>query len=157
MLYISDFIRDFHKKLYEVAPDEIKRELIKQERVVKHTLYSILGQHEFFHNKDSRHFQERFHVRIDQLAGDYRTWKRAGCKPYAKPKQYITGKVAGASKKAFDQILNTYMVKSHEGKEPIIEDNLNDKPTVEQITQALRERKEQLLNEDSEFPHQNTA
>lgn len=114
MLLISEFMRDFHQKLYEVAPEEVKREIVKQERVIKHTVYMVMGQHEFFKKADAVRFQERFHVRIDQMAGDYRTWKNAGCKTYAKPKQYVSGRVAGASKKAFDQVLNTYLLRCKE-------------------------------------------
>lgn len=112
MLYIADFMRDFHTKLYEVTPEDLKRELTKHERTVKHTLYMVMGQHEHFKNEHASHFQERFHVRIDQMASDFRTWKRAGCKPYAKPKQYVSGRIAGASKKAFDMVLNHYMLES---------------------------------------------
>ena len=120
MLPISDFMRDFYQTLYSVAPEEVKREISKQERVVKHTLYMIMSQHELFDAKDARHFQERFHVRIDQMASDYHTWKKAGCKAYAKPKQFVSGRVAGASKKAFDQVLNTYILKSRAQPQRII-------------------------------------
>lgn len=112
MLYIADFMKDFHLKLYEVTPEDLKRELTKHERVVKHTLYMVMGQHEHFRHDDAKAFQEKFHVRIDQMASDYRTWKRAGCKPYAKPKKYVSGRIAGASKKAFDMVLNKYMVEA---------------------------------------------
>ncbi len=112
MLYIADFMRDFHTKLYEVTPEELKRDLAKHERTVKHTLYMVMGQHEHFRNEDATLFQEKFHVRIDQMASDFRTWKRAGCKPYAKPKQFVSGRVAGASKKAFDMVLNKYILES---------------------------------------------
>lgn len=112
MLFISDFMRDFHAKLHEVTPEEVKRDLSKHERVVKHALYMVMGQTEHFVRQDAAKFQEMFHVRIDQMASDYRTWKRAGCKPYARPKQYVSGRVAGASKKAFDQVLNTYLLKA---------------------------------------------
>ena len=114
MLYVSDFMRDFYKKLHEVTPEDLQRELAKYERVVKHTLYMIVGQLEHFSAEESSSFQERFHVRVDQLAADYRTWKRAGCKSYARPRQYISGRIAGASKKAFDQILNKYILLSRE-------------------------------------------
>ena len=112
MLYIADFMRDFHAKLYEVTPEDLKRDLTKHERTVKHTLYMVMGQHEHFQNDDAKAFQEKFHVRIDQMASDYRTWKRAGCKQYAKPKKYVSGRIAGASKKAFDLVLNKYMVEA---------------------------------------------
>ncbi len=112
MLYIADFMRDFHTKLYEVTPEDLKRDLAKHERTVKHTLYMVMGQHEHFRNEDAALFQEKFHVRIDQMASDFRTWKRAGCKPYAKPKQFVSGRIAGASKKAFDMVLNRYIVES---------------------------------------------
>lgn len=112
MLMISDFMRDFHKKLYEVAPEEVKREITKQERAVRHALYMVVGQFQEFRKEDAIKYQERFHVRIDQMASDYHTWKRGGCKTYAKPKQYISGRVAGASKKAFDQVLNTYLLQT---------------------------------------------
>lgn len=111
---ISDFMRDFQKRLFEVTPEDLKRELTKHERVVKHALYMVMGQYEVFRKDDAVKFQERFHVKIDQMASDYQTWKRAGCKSYAKPKQYISGRIAGASKKAFDQILNLYLVRIRE-------------------------------------------
>lgn len=114
MLMISDFMRDFQKRLFEVTPEDLKRELTKHERVVKHALYMVMGQYEVFRKDDAVKFQERFHVKIDQMASDYQTWKRAGCKSYAKPKQYISGRIAGASKKAFDQILNLYLVRIRE-------------------------------------------
>ena len=107
-------MRDFQKRLFEVTPEDLKRELTKHERVVKHALYMIMGQYEVFRKEDAVRFQERFHVKIDQMASDYQTWKRAGCKTYAKPKQYISGRIAGASKKAFDQTLNLYLVRGAE-------------------------------------------
>jgi len=107
-------MRDFQKKLHEVAPEEVKRDIIKQERVIKHTIYMVMGRHEYFKKADAVRFQEKFHVRIDQMAADYRTWKRAGCKGYAKPKQYVSGRVAGASKKAFDLMLNSYLIRAQE-------------------------------------------
>lgn len=111
-------MRDFHAKLYEVTPEDLKRDLTKHERTVKHTLYMVMGQHEHFQSDDAKAFQEKFHVRIDQMASDYRTWKRAGCKPYAKPKKYVSGRIAGASKKAFDMVLNKYMVETGSGLRP---------------------------------------
>ena len=135
MLYIADFLREFHKKLYEVAPDEVRRDISKQERVIKHTLYTVMGQHEFFKKEHAVHFQERFHVRIDQMASDYRTWKRAGCKAYAKPKQFVSGRVAGASKKAFDQILNKYLLQLNQFESTQNEfnvDSLTLKPTIDE-------------------------
>jgi hypothetical protein len=114
MLFIADFMRDFHVRLHEIAPEDVKRDIVKHERVVKHTLYMVMGQHEHFRKEDAARFQELFHVRIDQMASDYATWKRAGCKPYARPKQYVSGRVAGASKKAFDQVLNSYLLRVKE-------------------------------------------
>jgi|266.fasta.fasta_contig_21_3449421_length_530_multi_7_in_0_out_0_1 hypothetical protein len=118
MLMISDFMRDFQKRLYEVTPEDLKRELTKHERVVKHALYMVMGQYEHFRRDDAIKFQERFHVKIDQMASDYQTWKRAGCKSYAKPKQFISGRIAGASKKAFDQMLNVYLLRLQEKPMP---------------------------------------
>ena len=112
MLYIADFMREFHSTLHEVTPEDLKRDLTKHERIIKHTLYMVMGQHEHFKHEDAVKFQEKFHVRIDQMASDFRTWKRAGCKAYAKPKQYVSGRVAGASKKAFDLVLNKYILES---------------------------------------------
>jgi len=114
MLKIADFMRDFYVKLNEVVPEDLKRELSKYERVVKHALYMIIGEKEQFHRMDAARFQEKFHVKMDQMASDYHTWKRAGCKAYARPKQYVTGRIAGASKKAFDMILNTYLLRAIE-------------------------------------------
>lgn len=134
MLTISSFLKEFHQKLHEVAPEEVKRDVLKQERVIKHTLFMIMGQHEHFHEKDAVHFQERFHVRIDQMASDYQTWKRAGCKSYAKPKQYVSGKVAGVSKKAFDQVLNTYIIQYRARELSNIKPNT---PKVEMLRQPM--------------------
>ncbi len=114
MLKISDFMRDFTIKLHEVVPEDLKRELAKHERVVKHALYMVVGEKELFHKMDASRFQEKFHVKMDQMASDYHTWKRAGCKAYAKPKQYVSGRIAGASKKAFDLILNVYLLRARE-------------------------------------------
>lgn len=109
-MLVSEFMRNFYKKLYEVAPEEVHRDLTKQERAVKHVLYMVMGDKNRLTYKEASYYQERFHVRIDQLASDYRTWKRAGCKAYARPKQYVSGKVAGASKKAFDYVLGTFLI-----------------------------------------------
>ena len=114
MLKIADFMKDFYKKLHEVVPEDLKRELLKHERVVKHALYMIVGDRELFHKGDAALFQEKFHVRMDQMASDYQTWKRAGCKAYARPKQYVSGRIAGASKRAFDMILNAYILRARE-------------------------------------------
>lgn len=114
MLTVSEFMKDFYKELNDVTPEDLKRELAKQERVVKHTLYVIMSENEHFKRTEAVKMQERFHVRIDQMAADYQTWKRAGCKPYAKPKQYVSGRIAGASKKAFDRVLNQYILKAKE-------------------------------------------
>ncbi len=110
MLYISDFINDFQKKLQEIAPEEIKKEMLKHEKIIKHTLYMVVGHCECFMKDDAVKFQERFHVKIDQMVSDYYTWKKAGCKINTKPKQYVTGKIANTSKKAFDQVLNSYLI-----------------------------------------------
>jgi hypothetical protein len=114
MLKISDFMRDFYFKLNDVVPEELKRELAKHERVVKHALYMIASGKDLFYMEDAAKFQEKFHIKMDQMASDYHTWKRAGCKAYAKPKQYVTGRIAGASKKAFDMVLNTYILRLRE-------------------------------------------
>ena len=115
-MHIADFKRDFYKKLFEVAPEEVHREITKQQKAVKNTLFTVMGGHDRIVAELAVKFQERFHVRIDQMASDYRTWKRAGCKPYAKPKQFVSGKVAGASKKAFDQVLGAYLLSVREPK-----------------------------------------
>lgn len=143
MLFISDFMRDFHAKLHEVTPEEVKRDLSKHERVVKHALYMVMGQHEYFASQDAVKFQEMFHVRIDQMASDYRTWKRAGCKAYARPKQYVSGRVAGASKKAFDQVLNTYLLKTKQLKRTDVEASVmaeNQESVGAQKEEALESR-----------------
>jgi hypothetical protein len=114
MLKISEFMRDFYFKLNDVVPEDLKRELAKHERVVKHALYMVVSGKELFYFEDAAKFQEKFHVKMDQMAGDYQTWKRAGCKAYAKPKQYVSGRIAGASKKAFDMVLNTYILRLRE-------------------------------------------
>ena len=124
MLKIADFMREFYIKLHDVVPEDLKRELAKHERVVKHALYMVVGEKEIFHKMDASRFQEKFHVKMDQMAGDYHTWKRAGCKAYAKPKQYVSGRIAGASKKAFDLVLNAYLlrVREMEGVVPVLEE-----------------------------------
>lgn len=114
MLKISEFMRDFYFKLNDVVPEDLKRELAKHERVVKHALYMVVSGKDLFYFADAAKFQEKFHVKMDQMASDYQTWKRAGCKAYAKPKQYVTGRIAGASKKAFDIVLNTYILRLRE-------------------------------------------
>lgn len=114
MLKISEFMKDFYFKLNEVVPEDLKRELAKHERVVKHALYMVVSGKDLFYKADAARYQERFHVKMDQMAGDYQTWKRAGCKAYAKPKQYVSGRIAGASKKAFDMVLNVYILRFRE-------------------------------------------
>lgn len=136
MLKIADFMRDFYLKLNEVVPEDLKRELAKHERVVKHALYMIVGGQEHFQKMDAAKFQEKFHVKMDQMASDYQTWKRAGCKAYAKPKQYVSGRIAGASKKAFDMILNGYLLKTREMEGSI-------------VASAMPERGESLILEES--------
>ncbi len=114
MLKISEFMKDFYLKLNEVVPEDLKRELAKHERVVKHALYMVVSGKDLFYKVDAARYQEKFHVKMDQMAGDYHTWKRAGCKAYAKPKQYVSGRIAGASKKAFDIVLNAYILRLRE-------------------------------------------
>ena len=121
-MLVSDFMSLFVKRLYEVIPEDEKRELIKQDRTVKHALYMVMGKYQRLRKDLASPFQEKFHLRIDQLTADYRTWKRAGCKAYARPKQYITGQVASSSKKAFDYTLGTFLLdlKHREGEEKIV-------------------------------------
>ncbi len=109
-MLVSDFMSLFVKRLYEVIPEDGKRDLIKQDRTVKHALYMVMGKYQRVRKDLASPFQEKFHLRMDQLAADYRTWKRAGCKTYARPKQYISGQIAGASKKAFDYTLGTFLL-----------------------------------------------
>ncbi len=116
MLKISEFMKDFYIKLDVVVPEDLKRELAKHERVVKHALYMVVSGKDLFQLGDAPRFQEKFHVKMDQMAGDYHTWKRAGCKAYAKPKQYVSGRIAGAAKKAFDLVLNTYILRLREAE-----------------------------------------
>ena len=109
-MLVSDFMSLFVKRLYEAVPEDHRRDLIKQDRTVKHALYMVMGKYQRLRKDLATPFQEKFHLRMDQLAADYRTWKRAGCKSYARPKQYISGHIAGASKKAFDFTLGTYLL-----------------------------------------------
>ncbi|MCH9624736.1 MAG: hypothetical protein S4CHLAM27_11360 [Chlamydiia bacterium] len=120
-MLVSDFMSLFVKRLYEVLPEDAKRDLIKQDRTVKHALYMVMGKYQRLRKDLATPFQEKFHLRMDQLAADYRTWKRAGCKTYARPKQYISGQIAGASKKAFDFALGTFLLdlKQREGEKII--------------------------------------
>lgn len=101
-MLVSDFMSLFVKRLYDEMPEDAKRDLIKQDRTVKHALYLVMGKYQRLRKELAISFQEKFHLKMDQLSADYRTWKRAGCKSYARPKQYVSGQVAGASKKAFD-------------------------------------------------------
>ncbi len=114
MLKISEFMKDFYVKLNDVVPEDLKRELAKHERVVKHALYMVVAGKDLFYSADAAKFQEKFHVKMDQMASDYQTWKRAGCKAYAKPKQYVSGRIAGASKKAFDMVLSSYIIRGRQ-------------------------------------------
>ncbi len=114
MLKISEFMKDFYVKLNDVVPEDLKRELAKHERIVKHALYMVVAGKELFYTADAAKFQEKFHVKMDQMASDYQTWKRAGCKAYAKPKQYVTGRIAGASKRAFDMVMSSYIIRLRE-------------------------------------------
>ena len=109
-MLVFEFIEHFEKKLHEIVPEEAKRDLEKQKRTVKNTLYSLASDKERIREQDAIWLQERFHIRMDQLASDYRTWKRAGCKTYARPKQYISGPIARTSKRAFDTILNQLLL-----------------------------------------------
>ena len=121
-MLVSDFMSLFIQRLYEVIPEDAKRDLIKQDRTVKHALYMVMGKYQRLRKDLATPFQEKFHLRLDQLTADYRTWKRAGCKAYARPKQYITGLVASSSKKAFDYTLGTYLLdlKQMEGESKIV-------------------------------------
>lgn len=109
-MLVSDFMSDFVKRLYEIIPEDSKRDLIKQDKAIKHGLYLVMGKYQRLRKDLATPFQEKFHLRVDQLAADYRTWKNAGCKGYARPKQYVSGPVAYASKKAFDYTLGTYLL-----------------------------------------------
>lgn len=109
-MLVSDFMSLFVRRLYEVIPEDAKRDLIKQDRTVKHALYLVMGKYQRLRKDLAISFQEKFHLKMDQLSADYRTWKRAGCKSYARPKQYVSGLVANASKKSFDYILGTYLL-----------------------------------------------
>ncbi len=109
-MLVSEFMSLFIQRLYETMPEDAKRDLIKQDRTVKHALYLVMGKYQRLSKDLASPFQEKFHLRMDQLAADYRTWKNAGCKSYARPKQYISGQIAGVSKKAFDYTLGSYLL-----------------------------------------------
>ena len=109
-MLVSDFMSLFVKRLYEVMPEDAMRDLVKQDRTVKHALYLVMGKYQRLRKDLAISFQEKFHLKMDQLSADYRTWKRAGCKSYARPKQYVSGQVANASKKSFDYILGSYLL-----------------------------------------------
>lgn len=109
-MLVSDFMSFFVKRLYETVPEEVKRDLMKQDRAIKHGLYMVMGKYQRIRKDLAMPFQEKFHMRMDQLAADYRTWKSAGCKAYARPKQYISGPIAGVAKKAFDHTLGTFLL-----------------------------------------------
>lgn len=109
-MLVSEFLSSFNKKLYEVAPKEIHRDLERQERTVKHSLFSVVGISREVAKNQAIKYQEEFHTKIDRMAMDYKTWERGGFKRYAKPKQFVTGRVAAASKKAFDWVLNEFLI-----------------------------------------------
>ncbi len=112
MMLVSDFIKMFEQKLYSLSTQDDQRELLRQEKVIKGTLFTIIGQNQRLSVDKAVNYQESFHVRLDQLAGDYRTWRRGGCKKYAKPKQLVSGTLAALSKKSFDFVLNYFMSQS---------------------------------------------
>ena len=140
MLKISEFMKDFYVKLNDVVPEDLKRELAKHERIVKHALYMVVAGKELFYTADASKFQEKFHVKMDQMASDYQTWKRAGCKAYAKPKQYVTGRIAGASKRAFDMVMSSYIIR------------LREMQGVQSFVQPERESGLLVLDESGEEP-----
>jgi hypothetical protein len=117
-MLVSEFLSSFNKKLYEVAPKEIHRDLERQERTVKHSLFSVVGVVRELAKNEAIKYQEDFHTKIDRMAMDYKTWERGGFKRYAKPKQFVTGRVAAASKKAFDWVLSDFLV-SFQKKEEV--------------------------------------
>ena len=126
-MLVSDFMSLFVKRLYEDVPEEVKRDLVKQDRTIKHVLHRIMSDYHRLRKELASPFQEKFHLRMDQLAADYRTWKRAGCKSYARPKQYVSGHVAGLSKKAFDYTLGVYLIDlKHQGKEKVVPISTNE-------------------------------
>ena len=140
MLKISEFMKDFYVKLNDVVPEDLKRELAKHERIVKHALYMVVAGKELFYTADASKFQEKFHVKMDQMASDYQTWKRAGCKAYAKPKQYVSGRIAGASKRAFDMVMSSYIIR------------LREMQGVQSFVQSERESGLLVLDESGEEP-----
>lgn len=130
----SEFITSFNKKLYEFAPKEIHRDLERQERAVKHTLFVALSGSKEIVKTEAIKIQEGFHVRIDRMAMDYKTWERGGFKRYAKPKQFVTGRVAATSKKTFDWVLNEFLVN--------IENKEMARETMERSSLVLGEKQE---------------
>lgn len=106
----SQFIQSFVKNAYAMAGEDIERHLVKQERVVRNNLFVSLGGHGSLSVENAAKYQETFHTKMDQLASDFRTWKKAGCKQYARPKQIVSGPIAYVSKKAFDQALNEFIL-----------------------------------------------
>jgi hypothetical protein len=106
----SQFIQSFVQKAYAMAGEESERHLVKQERVVRNNLFVSLGGHGILTAESAAKYQETFHTKMDQLASDFRTWKKAGCKQYARPKQIVSGPIAYISKKAFDQALNDFLI-----------------------------------------------
>ena len=130
-MLVSDFMSLFVGRLYETVPEEAKRDLIKQDKAIKHGLYLVMGKYKRLRKDLATPFQEKFHLKIDQLAADYRTWKRAGCKAYARPKQYISGTVAGVAKKAFDYTLGTFLLELKKiDQEKIVSIEANQKVTT---------------------------
>ena len=137
-MLISDFFNSFHYYLYSISPDEIRMDVNKHERIVKHTLFTVIGGKREVPTDQIYKMQEMVHVKIDQLAQDYRTWQRNGYKRYAKPKQYITGRVAAAAKRAFDQTLHNLIVNLRKTQEV---DQVRPRRTLV-MTQEEREERE---------------
>jgi hypothetical protein len=127
-MLVVEFLASFNKKMYEVAPKEIHRDLERQERTVKHSLFSVVGTSREVSKGEAIKHQESFHTKIDRMAMDYKTWERGGFKSYAKPKQFVTGRVAAAAKKAFDWVLHDFLTniqKKEEERASLERESLN--------------------------------
>lgn len=101
---VHDFLDAFNREMNRNTKGfELRRRLKKEEKFLKWTIYHLLAEGIYLHY--AAKYQEKFHTKVDYMAADYKTWKDAGCKHYAKPKQYVSGEIAKIAKRSFDTVL----------------------------------------------------
>ncbi|OGN62340.1 MAG: hypothetical protein A3F09_00385 [Chlamydiae bacterium RIFCSPHIGHO2_12_FULL_49_11] len=124
---VHDFLQRFHREVYTMATSfDLKRRLEKEEKFLKWMLYHILAPR--LDLSKVVKYQEVFHTKVDQLAADYKTWKDAGCKQYARPKQVVCGEVAKIAKRSFDTVLGTWLMEKRAAEKirHPLEDTISD-------------------------------